>query len=123
MGTTLTQQLCHEIMNCYYLKTKSPDHEYYASNSQHFNRMEWIEMSRSISKDKFEEIIQKTKNTKRFCKTHAMLEHFPSSKLPKKMMIVCRNPKDALVSFYHHIKNNGRFSYCSSFNTFYTLWV
>ena len=123
VGTTLTQQLCHEIMKCYYLKTQSPNHAYYATTDAHYNVGEWIEMSRSTSKEQFEGFIEATKNTKRFWKTHALLQHFPSKSLPKKMVIVCRNPKDACVSFYHHTKNNKMFSFDSPFSTFFALWI
>merc|ERR1712129_586168 len=71
----------------------------------------------------FDEIIKQTANTKRFWKTHALLEHFPSICLPKKMIIVCRNPKDVAVSFYHHTKNNGYLQYEGNFDTFFTMFV
>eukprot|EP01084_Bolivina_argentea_P140061 246341_1 len=122
-GTTLTQQICHEIMHCVYIKTKSIKHKYYESNQKRYNRAEWIEMLYSTSKTEFDQFINNTKNTIRFWKTHSKLEHLPCCKLPNKMIIVCRNPKDALVSFYHHIKNHSKLSYNSGFDWFYVLWI
>ena len=39
------------------------------------------------------------------------------------MIIACRNPKDACVSFYHHTKNRKNCSFDSWFNTFFSLWI
>ena len=39
------------------------------------------------------------------------------------MIICCRNPKDALVSFYHHYRNNKKRPFTGSFDLFFTLYV
>ena len=64
-----------------------------------------------------------TKDTVRFYKTHSKLEYLPCKKLPKKMIVIQRNPKDNIVSFYHHIKNYKKAKYTKDFNTFYLLWI
>ena len=100
-GTTLTMQICHEIMKCYYNKTKSIHDIYYADSKGKYAVSEWIEIKHNQTNDAFNKFIEKTKNSKRFWKTHNDFNNLPFKSLPKKMIIVCRNPKDALVSFYY----------------------
>ena len=147
-GTTVTLQICHEIMECYYNKTKSKNDEYYKENQGHHTYTEWIDVQRSRSMETFNKLIAETKNTKRrFWKSmfvlvffviysssfdfvlmviaHLPLNYLPFKAYPKRMIICCRNPKDVLVSFYFHFKNfrgkSQRFT--GSFDTFYTLFV
>ena len=124
-GTTLTQQICHEIMHCCYNKTNSNSsiHSFYKSNEKHLNISEWIEnkYGRKNSND-FNTFINKTKNTKRFWKSHAIFEQLPCKILPKKIIIVCRNPKDTITSFYYHSANHKN-KFCEGFNTFFTIFV
>ena len=47
-GTTLTLQICHQIMECYYNNTKSKDAEYYNQNQRHYTIDEWIEILRGL---------------------------------------------------------------------------
>eukprot|EP01084_Bolivina_argentea_P056192 102881_1 len=105
-GTTLTQQICHEIMHCYYMNNgkKSID-SYYAKTNGFYSIFEWIEAKRASGLDAFNKHLHNTNNTKRIWKTHARINDLPCTQLPKKMIIVCRNPKDALVSYYYHVKN------------------
>merc|ERR1719361_480760 len=105
-GTTLTLQICHQIMECYYNKTKSQDAEYYKGDQgKYYTVSEWIDVLHDHGNEGFNEYISATKNTKRFWKTHSVFDHLPFKRLPKKMIICCRNPKDAVVSFYHHCRN------------------
>ena len=122
-GTTLTQQICHQIMECYYHKTKSQDAAYYGQEEGHHSHAAWIDLLRDRGQEGFHKYIAATKNTMRFWKTHTVLEELPFKGLPKKMIICCRNPKDALVSFYHHYKNKKRAPYTGTFDTFFTLYI
>eukprot|EP01084_Bolivina_argentea_P312636 541273_1 len=125
-GITLTLQICHEIMGCYYNKTKSKNDEYYKETDKQYSSLEWFTVMRTQGIDQFDKHIEKTKNTKRIWKTHCKLKDLPCCKLPKKMIIICRNPKDALVSFYYHTINGtkaGSYNFSGSFDTYYTMWV
>eukprot|EP01084_Bolivina_argentea_P283342 485220_1 len=121
-GTTLMQQLCHQIMECYYKKTKSNDHIYYKDNNREYNIFEWIDCQAQYPR-KWNKFIDATKNSVRFVKTHSTLPLLPCKQLPKKMIIVCRNPKDVCVSFYYHNKNAKFNEFNRDFNVFFTLFV
>ena len=121
-GTTFTQQICHKIMQVYYNKTKDENHKYYKQSNGYYGASEWIEICKKDNK-KFETFINATKNTIRFWKTHAKFDYLPVKTMPKKMIIVCRNPKDALVSFYHHLCNLKHNPFDKEFNIYYTLWI
>eukprot|EP01083_Nonionella_stella_P087417 243224_1 len=123
-GTTLALQILHAIMECHYNETKCKNDEYYKDNTRLYTNVEWIDLLRQ-SPSKFNRFISSTKNTKRFWKTHSRLDRLPCTQLPQKMIIVCRNPKDALVSFYHHTKNaktTNSYDYKDDFDTFFTLY-
>eukprot|EP01084_Bolivina_argentea_P132370 233607_1 len=127
-GSTLTLQLCHEIMHYYYNKTialNNNNHIYYKYTNGLYGTLEWIEGLRTHSINNFNKFIKKTQNTKRFWKSHANLEYLPCKQPPKKMIVICRNPKDVLVSFYYHYKNIKikSYNYTGDFDTFFTLFV
>ena len=55
----------------------------------------------------------------RVIKTHLPLEMLPPNLLNTcKVIFVCRNPKDACVSYYHHQRNIVGYSYIGSFDDF-----
>eukprot|EP01084_Bolivina_argentea_P201095 343789_1 len=74
-GTTLTQQICHQIMKIYYDKTNDKNHKYYAQNHKPAAK-EWIEICKQNDVE-WDTFVEATKNTKRFWKTHVKFEYLP----------------------------------------------
>ena len=122
-GTTFTQQICHQIMECYYNKTKNNDHIYYKENNDKYSISEWIVPLKARDDGAFNKFIDNTRNTKRFWKTHCKFKYLPCKILPKKMIICCRNPKDSLISMYHHTMNIPQITFKGSFDTFFSKWI
>jgi len=64
---------------------------------------------------------------RRYFKTHATVAHLPGAanpnSKPPKIVYVARNPKDTVVSLYHHAKSKPEFGYTGDFNTFCTLFL
>lgn len=96
-GTTLTMQLCHEIMHCYYKKletqSEQAQHAYYSATDGQYSFSSWLEVLASKSLQDLRQYQQATRDTVRFFKTHSRLEFLPCARLPRKMIIVQRNPK------------------------------
>jgi hypothetical protein len=61
--------------------------------------------------------------TQRFFKTHATVANLPRGRANIKIIYVYRNPKDVLVSLYHHAKNKPEFEYSGDFETFFELFL
>uniref|UniRef100_A0A6V1XC27 Sulfotransferase domain-containing protein n=1 Tax=Heterosigma akashiwo TaxID=2829 RepID=A0A6V1XC27_HETAK len=62
----------------------------------------------------------------RFFKSHATLANLPRGRAPApglKVLYVARNPKDTVVSLYHHAKNKPEFGYTGDFKTFVELFL
>lgn len=69
-GTTLTQQICHEIMHIIYRRTGDEAHSYYSDTDGFYNHSEWIEVKYKEDEDGYAQFIEDTKDTIRFWKTH-----------------------------------------------------
>jgi len=60
----------------------------------------------------------------RYFKTHATVAHLPRGKAPGlKVIYVARNPKDSVVSLFHHASSKPEFGYKGDFNTFCEMFL
>lgn len=59
----------------------------------------------------------------RFFKSHATVDQLPRGLAEIKVIYVARNPKDTVVSLYHHAKNKPEFGYNGDFETFVELFL
>lgn len=59
----------------------------------------------------------------RYFKTHATVSHLPRGKANIKVIYVARNPKDSVVSLYHHAKSKPEFGYTGDFDTFVHIFL
>mmetsp|Transcript_22530 Transcript_22530/g.29484 ORF Transcript_22530/g.29484 Transcript_22530/m.29484 type:complete len:319 (+) Transcript_22530:78-1034(+) len=60
----------------------------------------------------------------RYFKTHANFNDLPRGSAPGlKVIYVARNPKDTVVSLFHHAKNKPEFGYTGDFKTFVELFM
>ena len=124
-------------MTIVYNKTGSNSngpHSYYKSANNKYGISEWIENKRGMGPpsefngqtlNKFNQHLLSTKNTIRLWKCHAPLQYLPCKSLPKRMIIVTRNPKDTLVSYYHHVINgnkSGVYNFDGTFNEMLMIW-
>jgi hypothetical protein len=60
----------------------------------------------------------------RYFKTHANVKDLPKGKAAKvKCIVVVRNPKDTVVSLYHHAKSKPEFGYTGDFSKFVDIFL
>ncbi len=59
----------------------------------------------------------------RYFKTHAIVEHLPRGHGKIKTIVVARNPKDSVVSLYHHAKSKPEFGFTGDFNAFCEIFL
>jgi hypothetical protein len=59
----------------------------------------------------------------RYFKSHATVDQLPRGKAQIKVVYVARNPKDTLVSLYHHSKSKPEFGYTGDFETFFRMFI
>jgi hypothetical protein len=59
----------------------------------------------------------------RYFKTHATVEHLPKGHGKIKTIVVARNPKDSVVSLYHHAKSKPEFGFTGDFNQFCEIFL
>eukprot|EP01038_Epipyxis_sp_PR26KG_P012375 gene12375-16599_t len=59
----------------------------------------------------------------RYFKTHATVNHLPRGKAAIKVIYVARNPKDSVVSLYHHAKSKPEFGYTGDFDKFCEIFL
>lgn len=60
----------------------------------------------------------------RYFKSHATVADLPRGKARPKVIVVARNPKDTIVSLYHHAKNKPEFGYSDgSFDAFLRVFL
>lgn len=61
----------------------------------------------------------------RYFKTHATVAHLPRGKAPAnyKVIYIARNPKDTVVSLFHHAKSKPEFCYTGDFNKFCEIFI
>jgi len=59
----------------------------------------------------------------RHFKTHAKVKDLPRGKAAVKVVYVARNPKDTVVSLYHHARNKPEFEFTGDFKTFLQIFL
>ena len=59
----------------------------------------------------------------RYFKTHATVSDLPRGKANIKVIYVARNPKDSMVSLYHHAKSKPEFGYTGDIQTFMNIFL
>lgn len=59
----------------------------------------------------------------RYFKTHAKVQDLPRGKAGVKVVYVARNPKDTVVSLYHHARNKPEFEFTGDFQTFLQIFL
>ncbi len=59
----------------------------------------------------------------RYFKTHAKVQDLPRGKAGVKVVYVARNPKDTVVSLYHHARNKPEFEFTGDFQTFVQIFL
>lgn len=61
----------------------------------------------------------------RYFKTHATVAHLPRGRSPAKYKViyVARNPKDTVVSLFHHAKSKPEFGYTGDFAKFCQIFI
>ena len=65
-----------------------------------------------------------TMDSPRVFKSHLPLNHFPDALLDKSKAVVClRNPKDTIVSLFHHEKLHNIHDYTGDFPTYFELFM
>ena len=65
-----------------------------------------------------------TMDSPRVFKSHLPFGHFPGHFIDKSRVVIClRNPKDTVVSYYHHEKLIGVFDYSGDFETYFDLFM
>jgi len=59
----------------------------------------------------------------RYYKTHATVAHLPRGSGKIKVVYVARNPKDSVVSLFHHAKSKPEFGFTGDFNKFCEIFI
>ena len=59
----------------------------------------------------------------RYFKTHANVKDLPRGHAKVKVIVVVRNPKDTVVSLYHHAKSKPEFGYTGDFAAFLDIFL
>lgn len=59
----------------------------------------------------------------RYFKTHAKVRDLPRGQARVKVVYVARNPKDTVVSLYHHARNKPEFEFTGDFETFLQIFL
>lgn len=115
-GTTWTQQMVHLL-----LRNGEPGGFYSET-------VPWLEaLSSPLLSDREAPgwTIEKLSNlsTPRYFKTHATVDQLPRGSANIKVIYVARNPKDTVVSLYHHATSKPEFGYTGSFEDFVRLFL
>eukprot|EP00602_Paraphysomonas_sp_CaronLab_P005943 CAMPEP_0185035076 /NCGR_PEP_ID=MMETSP1103-20130426/25776_1 /TAXON_ID=36769 /ORGANISM="Paraphysomonas bandaiensis, Strain Caron Lab Isolate" /LENGTH=308 /DNA_ID=CAMNT_0027571991 /DNA_START=1 /DNA_END=927 /DNA_ORIENTATION=+ len=115
-GTTWTQQIIHQLLK------KG------VSEGSYGESVPWLE---AISSDilgpreaptwTMDKVISNT--SARYFKTHASVRDLPRGVANIKVIYVARNPKDTLVSLYHHARNKPEFEFYGDIDTFVNLFI
>lgn len=115
-GTTWTQQIVHQLLR------QGEEGGFYG------NSVPWLEatasdflLPREAPTWTLESI--KAAPAPRYFKTHATVEHLPRGRANIKVIYVARNPKDSVVSLYHHAKSKPEFGYTGDFSTFCEIFL
>lgn len=115
-GTTWTQQMIHLL-----LRDGEPGGFYSET-------IPWLE---ALSSDVLSEreaptwTLERLNSTlgPRIFKSHATVDQLPRGLAEIKVIYVARNPKDTVVSLYHHAKSKPEFGYTGDFETFVHLFL
>ena len=59
----------------------------------------------------------------RYFKTHATVSDLPKGNAKIKTIYVARNPKDSMVSLYHHAKSKPEFGFTGDFEKFFHIFI
>jgi len=59
----------------------------------------------------------------RYFKTHATVDQLPRGLAEIKVIYIARNPKDTVVSLYHHARSKPEFGYTGTFEAFVRLFL
>eukprot|EP01035_Chromulina_nebulosa_P019753 gene19753-25685_t len=115
-GTTWTQQIIHQLLR------KGESGGFYGESCP------WLEATSSEFLQPREAptwTLEKINNTPgpRYFKTHATVKDLPRGQAKIKIIYVARNPKDSVVSLYHHAKSKPEFGYTGDFETFVQLFL
>ena len=115
-GTTWTQQIIHQLLR------KGEPGGFYGET------VPWLEAvsseflgSREAPTWDYAKI--NAAPSPRYFKTHATVSHLPRGHGNIKVIYVARNPKDTVVSLYHHAKSKPEFGYTGDFNTFCEMFL
>jgi len=115
-GTTWTQQIIHQL-----LRKGEPGGNYTET-------VPWLEAAASEMLQP-REMAHHTLDTinnlpgPRYFKTHATVSDLPRGKANIKVIYVARNPKDSMVSLYHHAKSKPEFGYTGDIQTFLNIFL
>jgi len=115
-GTTWTQQIIHQL-----LRKGEPGGNYTET-------VPWLEAAASEMLQP-REMAHHTLDTinnlpgPRYFKTHATVSDLPRGKANIKVIYVARNPKDSMVSLYHHAKSKPEFGYTGDIQTFFNIFL
>lgn len=115
-GTTWTQQIIHLLLRGG------------ASGGKYGDSVPWLE---SVSSESLREReapnwtleLLNAAPAPRYFKTHATVAHLPRGRAKVKVIYVARNPKDSVVSLYHHSKSKPEFTYTGSFERFFEIFL
>eukprot|EP00795_Rhopilema_esculentum_P001668 gene1668-16143_t len=84
--------------------------------------VDFLDEARSLFEG-LHEMVEKM-DSPRVLKSHLPFCHFPDDLLDKSRVVTClRNPKDTVVSFYHHEKLHLSFDYSGDFETYFDLFM
>lgn len=117
-GTTWTQQIIHQLLR------QGQEGGFYGES------VPWLECMASDFLTPREaptwsmQLINENPGP-RYFKTHATVAHLPRGKSPAKYKViyVARNPKDTVVSLFHHAKSKPEFGYTGDFAKFCQIFI
>ena len=115
-GTTWTQQIIHQL-----LRKGEPGGNYTET-------VPWLEAAASEllqPREMAHHTLDSINNlpAPRYFKTHATVSDLPRGKANIKVIYVARNPKDSMVSLYHHAKSKPEFGYTGDIQTFFNIFL
>ena len=119
-GTTWVQKICIEIMNA---QKQCEIPKFLDGNWRH---IVWMETYLAqVGYPKFNEYIDQFKHSLCFWKTHASFHAFPAKSIDPstKLIVVCRNPKDTVVSAFNFFSIEPASKFTGNFNDWFNYWM